>query len=94
MANSVDPDQTAPEDQTAPSGAVWSGSTLFAYVILSDALVFEFLGYLPYASEGDFSGVYIYTSKSEMQMFFISFNCRMSRWGLLLKERICSQSEH
>ena len=30
MANSVDP------DQTAPSGAVWSGSALFAYVILSD----------------------------------------------------------
>ena len=42
MANSVDP------DQTAPSGAVWSGSTLSAYVILSDALVFEFLGHLPY----------------------------------------------
>ena len=42
MANNVDP------DQTAPSGAVWSGSTLFAYVIMSDALVFEFLGYLPY----------------------------------------------
>ena len=43
MANSVD------HDQTAPSGAVGSGSTLFAYVILSDALVFEFfLGYLPY----------------------------------------------
>ena len=42
MANSVDP------DQTAPSGAVWSGSTLFAYVILSDALVFKFLGHLPY----------------------------------------------
>ena len=43
MANSVDPDQTAPE------GAVWSGSTLFVYVILSDALVFEFLGHLPYS---------------------------------------------
>ena len=42
MANSVDP------DKTAPSGAVWSGSTLFVYVILSDALVFEFLGHLPY----------------------------------------------
>ena len=37
MANSVDPDQTAP-----------SGSALFAYVILSDTLVFKFLGYLPY----------------------------------------------
>ena len=41
MANSVDP------DQTAPSGAVWSGSALFAYVILSETLVFEFLGHLP-----------------------------------------------
>ena len=28
MANSVDP------DQTAPSGAAWSGSALFAYAIL------------------------------------------------------------
>ena len=34
MANSVDPDQTAPE------GAVWSGSALFAHVILSETLVF------------------------------------------------------
>ena len=40
MANSVDPDQTAP--------SVWSGSTLFVYVILSDSLVFEFLGHLLY----------------------------------------------
>ena len=30
MANSVDP------DQTASSGAVWSGSTLFVYAILSE----------------------------------------------------------
>ena len=35
MANSVDPDQTAPE------GAVWSGSTLFAYAIFSEALAYE-----------------------------------------------------
>ena len=35
IANSVDP------DQTAPSGAVWSGPTLFAYAILSDTLVYE-----------------------------------------------------
>ena len=42
MANSVDPDQTAPE------GAVWSGSALFAYIILSETLVFEILGHLPY----------------------------------------------
>ena len=41
MANSVDP------DQTAPSGADWSGPALFAYVILSETLVFEILGHLP-----------------------------------------------
>ena len=43
MANSVDP------DQTAPSGAVWSGSALFAYAILSDTLVYKILGHLRYA---------------------------------------------
>ena len=37
MANSVDP------DQTAPLGAVWSGSALFAQAYLS-----ENLGSLPY----------------------------------------------
>ena len=37
MENSVDPDQTALE------GAVWSGSALFAYAILSETLVFEIL---------------------------------------------------
>ena len=41
IANSEDP------DQTAPSGAVWSGSALFAYGILSETLVFESLGHLP-----------------------------------------------
>ena len=33
-------------DQTAPLGAVWSGSTMFAYDILSDTLVFEILGHV------------------------------------------------
>ena len=42
IANGVDP------DQTAPSGAVWSGSTLFAYTILSDILAYAIFGYLPY----------------------------------------------
>ena len=41
MTNPVDP------DQTAPSGAVWSGAALFAYAILSETLVFEILGHLP-----------------------------------------------
>ena len=38
MANGVDPDQTAPRDQTAPLGAVWSGSALFAQAYLSENL--------------------------------------------------------
>ena len=42
MTNSVEP------DQTAPSGAVWSESTLFGYAILSDTLVFEIKGHLLY----------------------------------------------
>ena len=42
MANNVDP------DQTAPSGAVWSGSALFAYAIMSKTLVYEFLEHLLY----------------------------------------------
>ena len=36
MANSVDP------DQTAPLGAVWSGPTLFAQPFLSDCLAHFF----------------------------------------------------
>ena len=47
MANSVDP------DQTAPSGAVCSGSALFAFVILSETLVYEILGHLLYAKFQD-----------------------------------------
>ena len=55
IANSVNSDQTAHvnPDQTAPLGAVWSGSTLFAqtylseqygihFVIVKDRLVFFF----------------------------------------------------
>ena len=42
VANSVDP------DQTAPSGTVWFGPALFAYDTLSDILVYKILGYLLY----------------------------------------------
>ena len=42
MANSVHPDQTAP--WRLLQGAVWSG---FAYAILSETSVYEFLGHLP-----------------------------------------------
>ena len=42
MANSVDPDQTAPRgavwSQTAPLGAVWFGSALFAQTYPSENL--------------------------------------------------------
>ena len=44
MANSVDP------DQTAPSGAVWSRSTMFVDAILSEILVVKFLGHFPYSN--------------------------------------------
>ena len=59
--NSVDPDQTAPE------GAVWSGSTLFAIqlgILRNNCIkikiwaikvwnkVFEILGHLPYSMSG------------------------------------------
>ena len=49
MANSVDPDQTAPEansmdpDQTAPVGAVCSGSTLFASMLNSSVILGNYL---------------------------------------------------
>ena len=39
MANSMDPDQTAPLDQTAPKGAVFSGSTLFASILNSSVML-------------------------------------------------------
>ena len=42
LANSVNP------DQNALSEAVWSGSALFAYAILSDTLVYKILGHLVY----------------------------------------------
>ena len=51
MANSVDP------DQTAPSGAVWSGSALFAYAILSETWVFGILGHLLYVREDCVRGI-------------------------------------
>ena len=35
--------------QTAHSGAVWSGSALFAYAILSETLVYKTLGHLLYS---------------------------------------------
>ena len=41
LENSVDPDQTAPE------GAVWSGSALFTYATLSETFVHKISGHLP-----------------------------------------------
>ena len=42
MAKSVD------LDQTAPSGAVWSGSALFGMPFLSETMMYKILGHLPY----------------------------------------------
>ena len=44
MANSVHP------DQTAPSGAIWYESALFACAILSEILLYKIWGHLPYSS--------------------------------------------
>ena len=41
MANSVDPDQTAPQEQSD------LGLYCLHYVILSDTLVYEIFGHLP-----------------------------------------------
>ena len=45
MANSVDP------NQTAPTAAVWSASALSVYGIFSETLVFEIFGPLSYILE-------------------------------------------
>ena len=53
MANSVDP------DQTAPSGAVWSGSALFAYAILSETLVYKIMGFYHTLQQRIYAGLYL-----------------------------------
>ena len=45
MANIADP------DQTTPSGAVCSGSALFAHAILLNTLVYKILGHLVHSLE-------------------------------------------
>ena len=81
MANSVDP------DQTAPSGAVWSGSALFACVILSETLVFEFLGHLPYLSYLNRE----YRKWGEGIQLFESWNDNMTAWCIL--SSVCSDTQ-
>ena len=54
MANSVDP------DQTAPSGAVWSGSSLFAYVILSETLGFRIFRTLISVTQGKKKNLFLF----------------------------------
>ena len=43
MSNSVDPEQTVDPDQTAPIGAVCSGSTLFASILNSSVMLGNYL---------------------------------------------------
>ena len=47
MANSVD------QDQTAPIGAVCSGSTLFAYILNSSVIVLILVNYLQQTTSAD-----------------------------------------
>ena len=55
MANSVDPDQTAPIGavQTAPIGAVCSGSTLFACIPKFASITVVFGNYLQQTTSAD-----------------------------------------
>ena len=68
MANCIDPDQTS----------IWSGSTLFAYKILSDALVYDILRYLLYKKitfESQFIQWKIMTKKLSVTIKFLSLCC-------------------
>ena len=61
MANSGDPDQTAP-----------SWSTLSAYAILSDRWVYENLGHLPYSISSDKTLLMLLFSTKRYRYFLIS----------------------
>ena len=71
MANSVDPEQSAPEE------AVRSGSALFAYTTLLEALVFKkFLGHLRYLQNVVFSR-------------FLCYHIYPKYWNTLTPYHIC-----
>ena len=71
MASSVDPDQTASER------AVWSGSTLFAYAILSGHLVFKILGHL------------LYFSYFMIKAYVVEYSLEASEWGISYEYSQC-----
>ena len=71
MANSLDP------DQTSPTGTDWSGPAMFAYVILSEILVYKILGHLPFSenlkkldSLGTFSAIFLQETLLLFPVFF------------------------
>ena len=70
MANSVDP------DQTAPSGAVWSGSALFAKHYLSQYLEFlkhKLTSFSTFINSSKFEGGFVTDSSSvDFSFFFAS----------------------
>ena len=76
MANNIDP------DQTGPSEAVWSGSAVFAYAIMSATVVYKILGHLPYFRCWDTLTLYLtsqkYLSKFILLPINVSKNCWMS----------------
>ena len=76
MANSED------SDQTAPSGTVWSGSALFAYVILSETVVFKILRHLLYPKYSVLGHLSTYHTSPKIwnSLFYYLFMCLKYCW--------------
>ena len=79
MANSFD------SDQTASKGAVWSGSALFAYVILSETLVYEILGYLSI-----FAGFTLSIKNADLAPFWLWYPLNLHLRETLMSLRVCN----
>ena len=94
MTNSVDP------VQTAPIGAVCSGSTLFASIHNSSVMLDNYLQQTTSADDifkcifsWRFKGK-IMTSHLQQVLFFMSSPIHASSWGLTFKYRRIFQHEH
>ena len=88
MANSVGP------DQTAPVGAVWSGSALIAHAILLESFVYKILWHLPYFSrypvvtESCANCIACCFKWTYRTLFFFWLNQQITRYILLYIENI------
>ena len=89
MANSVDP------DQTAPIGAVCSGSTLFASILNSSVMLGN---YLQQTTSADDIFRYIITWHLELKHAFatsiLSLDSLISNWNLKCYSQIHKSVEH